>query len=129
MVSKSKFLSPTTTDAHGSGDSAGRNQRGCSTHSFGPWVAIAILVITCAGSQLAWMLVDERPPYGDEVKYHRLAVTYARLLNDASLSTPAEVLDQWTLDADFDPVADRSTADALHGQWLRAVEHAKGWES
>ena len=35
----------------------------------------------------------------------------------------------WTLEAEFDPAADRTTADALHAQWLRAVERSRAWES
>ena len=35
----------------------------------------------------------------------------------------------WTLEAEFDPAADRTTADALHTQWLRAVERSRAWES
>ncbi|MGB3737676.1 MAG: glycerol kinase GlpK [Ilumatobacter sp.] len=35
----------------------------------------------------------------------------------------------WTLDAQFEPVEDRTAADALHAQWLRAVERSRSWES
>ena len=35
--------------------------------------------------------------------------------------------DQWELDADFTPAADRTVADALHAQWLRAVERSRAW--
>ena len=35
----------------------------------------------------------------------------------------------WTLDAQFEPAADRTAADALHAQWLRAVERSRLWES
>jgi glycerol kinase len=35
----------------------------------------------------------------------------------------------WTLDASFEPVEDRTEADALHAQWLRAVERSRSWES
>ncbi len=34
---------------------------------------------------------------------------------------------QWELDADFPPAADRTVADALHAQWLRAVERSRSW--
>jgi glycerol kinase len=34
---------------------------------------------------------------------------------------------RWTLDATFEPAVDRTLADALHGQWRRAVERARGW--
>ncbi len=35
--------------------------------------------------------------------------------------------DQWELDAEFTPAADRTVADALHAQWLRAVERSRSW--
>jgi glycerol kinase len=39
----------------------------------------------------------------------------------------AAVARQWTLDATFEPAADRTMADALYGQWRRAVERSRGW--
>ncbi len=33
----------------------------------------------------------------------------------------------WMLDAEFTPAADRTIADALHAQWLRAVERSRNW--
>ena len=38
-----------------------------------------------------------------------------------------DVTQAWHLDREFVPSPDRSAADALHADWLRAVEHAKGW--
>ncbi|MFK8022906.1 MAG: glycerol kinase GlpK [Ilumatobacter sp.] len=35
----------------------------------------------------------------------------------------------WTLDAEFDPADDRTAADALHADWLRAVDRSRAWES
>ncbi|MGB7878905.1 MAG: glycerol kinase GlpK [Ilumatobacteraceae bacterium] len=35
--------------------------------------------------------------------------------------------EQWELDADFTPAPDRTLADALHAQWLRAVERSRDW--
>ena len=35
----------------------------------------------------------------------------------------------WDLEAEFTPEPDRTTADALHAQWLRAVERSRGWVS
>jgi glycerol kinase len=35
----------------------------------------------------------------------------------------------WKLDAQFEPEEDRSAADALHAQWLRAVDRSRSWES
>ena len=34
---------------------------------------------------------------------------------------------QWRLDRAFEPVADRSAADAAHGMWLRAVQRSRDW--
>jgi glycerol kinase len=33
----------------------------------------------------------------------------------------------WQLDATFTPTADRTTADANHAQWLRAVDRSRDW--
>jgi glycerol kinase len=38
-----------------------------------------------------------------------------------------DVGEQWGLDAEFTPRADRTVADELHGQWLRAVERSRNW--
>lgn len=35
----------------------------------------------------------------------------------------------WTLEAEFTPADDRTSADTLHAQWLRAVERSRSWES
>ncbi|MDJ0768781.1 MAG: glycerol kinase GlpK [Ilumatobacter sp.] len=35
----------------------------------------------------------------------------------------------WQLDATFEPEPDRTVADVLHAQWLRAVERSRGWAS
>lgn len=34
---------------------------------------------------------------------------------------------QWALEAEFVPASDRTIADTLHHQWLRAVERSRGW--
>jgi glycerol kinase len=34
---------------------------------------------------------------------------------------------RWTLDAEFRPSDDRTVADALHAQWLRAVDRSRNW--
>ena len=39
-----------------------------------------------------------------------------------------QLRETWALDRTFDPVTDRSGADAAHQRWLRAVERAKGWD-
>ncbi|CAB4878052.1 unannotated protein [freshwater metagenome] len=36
------------------------------------------------------------------------------------------ITDQWHLDAEFTPEADRTLANTLHSQWLRAVERSRG---
>ncbi len=38
-----------------------------------------------------------------------------------------EVGARWELEAEFTPAADRTVADALHTQWLRAVERSRNW--
>jgi glycerol kinase len=40
-----------------------------------------------------------------------------------------EVGRQWALDAEFTPEADRTGADTLHAEWLRAVERSRHWVS
>jgi glycerol kinase len=39
----------------------------------------------------------------------------------------ASIASQWQLDATFVPTDDRTIADLLHGQWLRAVERSRDW--
>jgi glycerol kinase len=38
-----------------------------------------------------------------------------------------ELAEAWELDAQFEPSADRSGADALHEQWSRAVQRSRDW--
>jgi len=40
-----------------------------------------------------------------------------------------DVAAQWQLEASFTPPDDRTVADTLHGQWLRAVERSRNWVS
>lgn len=40
-----------------------------------------------------------------------------------------DVATQWTLQAEFIPTDDRTIADTLHGQWLRAVDRSRNWVS
>ncbi len=42
-------------------------------------------------------------------------------------SSTDDVAHAWQLDVEAQPTADRSAADALHADWLRAVERSKGW--
>jgi glycerol kinase len=38
-----------------------------------------------------------------------------------------DVADRWEVDAEAHPAADRADADAIHGQWRRAVDRSRGW--
>ncbi|MGK0276561.1 MAG: glycerol kinase [Ilumatobacter sp.] len=58
-----------------------------------------------------------------------LGAAFLAGLAEGVWATPEEVLAQWSLDARFTPADNREASDALHGQWLRAVERSKGWES
>ncbi len=58
-----------------------------------------------------------------------LGAAYLAGLAEGVWATVDEVGRQWRLDAEFTPVDDRSTADALHAQWLRAVERSRHWVS
>ena len=40
-----------------------------------------------------------------------------------------DIATAWTLEAEFEPAADRTAADASHTQWLRAVDRSRSWES
>jgi glycerol kinase len=37
------------------------------------------------------------------------------------------ISDQWAVDAEFIPAGDRAVADAIHGDWLRAVARSRDW--
>jgi len=39
-----------------------------------------------------------------------------------------ELRDTWALERQFEPKADRATADAAHARWRDAVERSKGWD-
>ena len=39
------------------------------------------------------------------------------------------IADTWQLEATFEPELDRTAADRLHADWLRAVERSRGWVS
>jgi glycerol kinase len=58
-----------------------------------------------------------------------LGAAFLAGLAEGVWATPEEVLAQWSLDARFTPADNREASDALHDQWLRAVERSKGWES
>lgn len=56
-----------------------------------------------------------------------LGAAYLAGLAEGVWSSVDEVGAQWELEAEFNPAGDRSDADALHGQWLRAVERSRNW--
>jgi len=56
-----------------------------------------------------------------------LGAAYLAGLAEGVWASVDEVGEQWGLDAEFTPQADRTVADALHGQWLRAVERSRNW--
>ena len=58
-----------------------------------------------------------------------LGAAFLAGLAEGVWATPEEVLAQWSLDTRFTPADNSEVSDALHGQWLRAVERSKGWES
>ncbi len=58
-----------------------------------------------------------------------LGAAYLAGLAEGVWASVAEVGTQWRLDAEFTPTDDRTTADALHAQWLRAVERSRHWVS
>jgi glycerol kinase len=56
-----------------------------------------------------------------------LGAAYLAGLAEGVWASVDEVGEQWGLDAEFTPQADRTVADELHGQWLRAVERSRNW--
>ncbi len=56
-----------------------------------------------------------------------LGAAYLAGLAEGVWASTAEVGAQWSLDATFDPNPDRTVADALHVEWLRAVERSRNW--
>jgi glycerol kinase len=58
-----------------------------------------------------------------------LGAAYLAGLAEGVWGSVDEVSTQWRLDADFIPTNDRTTADTLHGAWLRAVERSRNWAS
>jgi glycerol kinase len=56
------------------------------------------------------------------------AAYLAALAEDVTPDLDA-VAAQWQLDASFAPAADRTTADAAHDTWLRAVDRSRAWAS
>ncbi len=58
-----------------------------------------------------------------------LGAAYLAGLAEGVWASVDEVGRQWGLEAEFTPNDDRAVADALHGQWLRAVERSRNWVS
>ncbi len=56
-----------------------------------------------------------------------LGAAYLAGLAEGVWSSVDEVGTHWALEAQFTPADDRTTADALHAQWLRAVERSRHW--
>ena len=58
-----------------------------------------------------------------------LGAAFLAGLAEGVWASTADIADAWTLDAQFEPEPDRAAADAVHGQWLRAVERSRNWET
>ena len=56
-----------------------------------------------------------------------LGAAYLAGLAEGVWSSPAEVTDNWILDTEVHPSADRATVDDAHATWLRAVERSRAW--
>lgn len=56
-----------------------------------------------------------------------LGAAYLAGLAEGVWASVEEVGRQWGLEADFEPAADRTIADDLHAQWLRAVDRSRNW--
>jgi glycerol kinase len=56
-----------------------------------------------------------------------LGAAYLAGLAEGFWSSTDDIADNWALDAEFVPVADRGDADARHARWLQAVERSRGW--
>ena len=56
-----------------------------------------------------------------------LGAAYLAGLAEGVWSSPDEVTENWVLDVEVGPAAEREAADAAHATWLRAVERSRGW--
>ncbi len=56
-----------------------------------------------------------------------LGAAYLAGLAEGVWDSLEAVGEQWSLEATFEPEGDRAAADALHAQWLRAVERSRHW--
>ncbi|MFQ5558771.1 MAG: FGGY family carbohydrate kinase, partial [Acidimicrobiales bacterium] len=57
-----------------------------------------------------------------------IGAAYLAGLAEGVWDSPDQVASHWAADRVFDPDPARTTADAGHEQWRRAVERARGWE-
>ena len=56
-----------------------------------------------------------------------LGAAFLAGLAEGVWSDVGQVTEAWQLDVTVEPSEDRSGAEALHDQWLRAVERSRGW--
>ena len=56
-----------------------------------------------------------------------LGAAYLAGLAEGVWDRPEMIADRWAAEAVFTPSADRTVTDALHGQWLRAVDRSRDW--
>ena len=58
-----------------------------------------------------------------------LGAAFLAGLAEGVWSSLDSLADRWQLDAEFEPAGAevRAVADALHAQWLRAVERSRDW--
>jgi glycerol kinase len=56
-----------------------------------------------------------------------LGAAYLAGLAEGVWDRPETIADRWSAEAVFTPSADRTVTDALHGQWLRAVDRSRDW--
>ena len=56
-----------------------------------------------------------------------LGASYLAGLGAEVWSNVSEVSQNWHADAQVEPSADRSAAEAGYAQWLRGVERSRGW--
>ena len=66
----------------------------------------------------------ERP---EIVETTALGAAFLAGLGTGVWSSTDELRETWALDRSFEPVADRTRADAAHERWLEAVSRSKGW--
>jgi glycerol kinase len=66
----------------------------------------------------------ERP---EIVETTALGAAFLAGLGTGVWASTDDLRDTWALDRRFTPSDDRTSADAAHARWLRAVERSKGW--